>query len=1552
MGYVCGDGTADDGQECPEGFYCPRKGMTPKDVAESSNTFKCNPGYECGVGVITGRPMADAAENCRDGAGAGCGQLCRAGHYCDLGTKLDKTETDGGPVPCPDKFYYSGTGARTADDCIPCLAGFKCDWSFVNNPPIDPEQSTMCQPGNYCRDGEEIPCPAGYYCPTAGLGSPLACPPGTFQNDTNQEECVLCPAGYFCSDVNGPIEIDPTTDSNLRCPIGYYCESGTYNQFQNPCPRGTYGDVLGLVATSGANGCKECWPGKACDKQGMIDDEATAPDCAPGIYCAGGAKHILDGTECQLGHFCPAGMKQYDDSTKCPVNTFGKRTGLQRIEHCSPCPGGKLCDDTGLTELDLQGDAYNCTAGSYCNPSATNNIEECPAGHKCPAGQDRPIPCEIGKYQDAVGQQECKLCPASKVCNSKGTDNTSLEDCPVGWYCPEGSHSTCNPEYDPNCDTNMKLCEIGHYCPGNVGEQIPCEPGTWALSFGQSSCEKCPAGMFCDGTGYAPCPIGHYCSVSQSDPPPECPKGTYSNEDFIEFVDSNGQTFNFGLKSASECTPCPAGKHCAGGSNEPVDCADGEYCQFGVRAPGIGGSARDGSCDADHPFPELGGSCEAGFQCDTSPTAIQVPCPAGTYGTDGISCLPCEAGYYCPIGSTSGTANACPAGYYCETGTADYRDTPCPAGEYSTVTNLRSVDLCISCPRQKYCPTRASGDPVNPEGDYENNTCAAGHYCLGGSAYEKPIANDDFTGYCDKGFKCRTGAEKEACVSGEVCDRNLISADGVEVCPQGFFCDTSTTEVETNLLCGAGLYCTEGTTSPASCLLSLTPLTTLSEGVGLVSVNECQICPRGSTCNGSTDLSECSPGKKCENGIEMDCPEGHYCPKTMPIEQPCNLDKYSKGGPSVTACVACPAEKDCSLDFDGYTQVCQEDQDADSRTIICEGGDQAKDDSLAVSDPNNCPPGYFCPGGRKDPCGRGTYNAGVGRETQCDDLCEEGYFCSSFGNRDPKGDGICADGFSCATGSESRTESFCPKGSYCQSGQVFACTPGTYTDSMGNVNDTDCLACAAGQYCTNGQELPCDEGTICKGGRDSKIGDNCDSGALCEQFEVDSVTWGAVISIACPVGTFLDRDSCEVCPEGEFCAGVTNSALNSFQGSSSPEKCELGFICDEGTGFIESADGCEIGQYMNVNGDCISCPPGSACSSYRDTKETDTCAVGHYCPEGTKLPTENRCTSGQYCKETNLAADTDGVLCEIGTYYNQNGGEDESVCQQCPGGWICSEEGLTFPNIQCPAGKYCGEGFISLNDALECPINFFCTLGSSTPKPCGPGTYQDTIGQSACINCPPGFYCNGTPAAFDLSSNTLIQPVECPPHHFCPAASPAPSICSPGRYTESTESGLSADTDCSDCPAGKYCRGGRIAGDCASGYLCITRNSSPTPLNVAANVGRPCSIGYYCPVGTTRELDCPPGLVIATSGAKDIQECDLCSEGNFCPPVDTGPVVEVPCPAGNYCPYGRNDSSIPIPCPVGTYSDVTENKSLRDCLICPLGFNCNVEGISNIQARM
>lgn len=55
----------------------------------------------------------------------------------------------------------------------------------------------------------------------------------------------------------------------------------------------------------------------------------------------------------------------------------------------------------------------------------------------------------------------------------------------------------------------------------------------------------------------------------------------------------------------------------------------------------------------------------------------------------------CTAGYYCPAGSTTGTAVVCPAGSYCSAGSGS--PTPCPAGYYGASQGLTSSTCSGAC---------------------------------------------------------------------------------------------------------------------------------------------------------------------------------------------------------------------------------------------------------------------------------------------------------------------------------------------------------------------------------------------------------------------------------------------------------------------------------------------------------------------------------------------------------------------------------------------------------------------------------------------------------------------------------------------------------------------------------------------------------------------------------------------------------------------------------------------------------------------------------------
>ena len=88
------------------------------------------------------------------------------------------------------------------------------------------------------------------------------------------------------------------------------------------------------------------------------------------------------------------------------------------------------------------------------------------------------------------------------------------------------------------------------------------------------------------------------------------------------------------------------------------------------------------------------------------------------------------------------------------------------------------------------------------------------------------------------------------------------------------------------------------------------------------------------------------------------------------------------------------------------------------------------------------------------------------------------------------------------------------------------------------------------------------------------------------------------------------------------------------------------------------------------------------------------------------------------------------------------------------------------------------------------------------PLICGPGVFgNSSIGANQtspqCAGpCPDGYFC----------PSKTIQPQLCWEGHFCVQGSSAPVPCADGTYT--TRTGLKSQAECSDCPAGSWCRGG------------------------------------------------------------------------------------------------------------------------------------------------
>ena len=144
---------------------------------------------------------------------------------------------------------------------------------------------------------------------------------------------------------------------------------------------------------------------------------------------------------------------------------------------------------------------------------------------------------------------------------------------------------------------------------------------------------------------------------------------------------------------------------------------------------------------------------------------------------------------------------------------------------------------------------------------------------------------------------------------------------------------------------------------------------------------------------------------------------------------------------------------------------------------------------------------------------------------------------------------------------------------------------------------------------------------------------------------------------------------------------------------------------------------------------------------------------------------------------------------------------------------------------------------------------------------------------------------------------------------------------------------MSTSGDCPPCTGGSYCATMGLVvptGLCNGGYYCTTGATTATPTD--GTTGDRCTIGHYCPAGTTVPVACQDGTYMPNTGSS---ECDNCTAGHYC--LDG--INPIDCPVGNYCPAGTG--TVFQQCPIGTFSNSTGLASESDCTPCKGGKYCD-----------
>ena len=668
-----------------------------------------------------------------------------------------------------------------------------------------------------------------------------------------------------------------------------------------------------------------------------------------------------------------------------------------------------------------------------------------------------------------------------------------------------------------------------------------------------------------------------------------------------------GESFSNGI-----CTACPAITAGKLWINPGIDCTSrncsvGSYCPDGVT---------EITCK----------TCEQGqttvTACTSSTDRVCGPCTTnssceGCQGKfwDGTRCAQCR------------TTDDCSPGSFCST--QDGNCVNCPVGEceyclrnYGTSRRIWSGSECLSCLTDGDC--NSPNKCVNNKCTYascEDSTVTL--TCDIGANLSAPV--QFVNGMCMTWGKI-CGNLLKSCGQGNVSAltyRMTSTPQGCFVPAKGYYSPIGST---TAIACSTpGYYCPMGATSELKCPVTPAP--------GYTWANPGQDC----------SLRLCSAGTYCQNGNEIVCSLGSYCPGALP-EADCPVGSYCSTPSTISACTVvgqyCPARS---------------------------------------TSPGQCPAGSYCPSPSiRNDCPGGTYSSSTGlvSSTQCL-TCQTGYYCPP-GTVDML---TCPLTFYCPAGTSSTPLPSCPAGYYCPTSSTkIVCPVGSYC-TAGTVNPYSCTT--AGYYCPAGSSSP--TGTACAA--------TCSAGTYettactgstnrgCSQCEVGYYCSGGTARTACTTAGYY-------CPAGSTSATgtacATSSCANNMTlsgcGGSNPGTC----VCNSGTVSIPPGSvtcvpapvngKCSVGEYVATWTDgtqfCWSCgitvPTRYIWDNAGVTCATKQCPAGSYCPNAT---TQTACTSGNYCLAGSTSQTACAATCNAGAYESKACTTSQNrVCTTCSSG--------------------------------------------------------------------------------------------------------------------------------------------------------------------------------------------------------------------------------------------------------------------------------------------
>jgi len=965
------------------------------------------------------------------GLAAGCISDCPKGAYCPGTSGSPDLTIDPNPTPanssnnpdipagivvtgvylCPCGYYGATTGLSISSCSGVCPAGYKCSAGSVN-PYADKCNSTT----KICTVGS---------CSEQDCASPLVA-------NTNHDSCI-CPASSDVTLIQGYYyDATALTGNNLcqtKCPTTAAAIQTWVAQNQAKFagnPKAVYDSTVA--------GCiSECdKPNFVASYDKLQCVCGLSPNAVPaGKYLVSTATEC-EYVTCPSGHYCPGSNNDPNPNPIpdvnypnngvifCPCGTYGAATGLQTYACSGKCSAGYNCPVGSTTSTQVQ-----CTGNQLCKAGVCE-IETCSQYTKpntnhtaCVCKPANEIAYKGANWVYDAAQPECQYqCEGVKVRNN---NNPSQCICPsskpVGYSIPEGY------QYDPTADFCISNCPVGHYCPGTTGDVVNDDvDDTVKIPMDENHPEvlKCLCGHFgatmgnkkakCDG----PCHSGYNCPAGSTSPTQNactgnqlCKAGVCAIEECSQYRQPNDYHTECECKSINElnykgdnwyyditqedcqaqCSgvlvrsqdkrSCvcpatkpatmviPAGKHydaSAVSTGCLTDCPAGSYC------PGTQPSNPDVLVvDPDDTNPIVNPSY---------PEGDVLKCLCGYYGniagnTNAKCNGACSAGYNCPAGSTTPTANACASGKICQPGVCEPQACPnplvanasqtqciCPAsseitlaaGYYYDSTVLAGNNLC-----QAKCPTDPAG--INAWVAQNKSKFAGKEKAVYDSSAVGCIATCEkanFIASVDR-LSCICGLSPNNVPAGKYLISTPTECRYVE-CPVGHYCPGSNPDENPDpqpdpnypsgvMICPCGNYgsttglatyncsgkCKEGYYCPQG---SITDTGKTSEQGQEHACTAGQLCQQGTcnpgTCSTAFPLTSAAPYTSCsvcmsEAAIKAQNPNYFgqyevYAPEVTTGSRLCKTCSGSRIYDNTGACV-CPADK--PYEYNGTCNKCQ-----------------------------------------------------------------------------------------------------------------------------------------------------------------------------------------------------------------------------------------------------------------------------------------------------------------------------------------------------------------------------------------------------------------------------------------------------------------------------------------------------------------------------------------------------------------------------------------------------------------------------------------------------